>query len=83
MHEWAIVEETIKEVVKHVNRNGIKKVDRIGISIGEDEHLTEDTVRFCFECLSKETIIAKTKLEIKKAAGAGIIIDFIEGTTET
>jgi len=82
MHEWSIVEETIKEIIKQADENNMKKVEKVGISIGEDTHLTEDTVKFCFECLSKETILAGTKLEIKKAAGKGIIIDFIEGSYE-
>jgi Zn finger protein HypA/HybF involved in hydrogenase expression len=80
MHEWGIVEETIKEIIRQTKANSMKNVERVLLSFGEDGHLTEDAVRFCFASLAKGTILENTKIKIKKTKETGITIESIEGS---
>ena len=79
MHEWGITESVIKEIIKHVNEHRLEQIDKICLSIGKDSDITTESLKFCFENLSKETILENAKLEIKEGNGRGIVIDSIEG----
>ena len=78
MHEWSITRKVVNSILKNSRENGIKKVNRVVLSVGEDIDFL-DSIEFCFEMLSKGTIIEGAKLEIKKFKEKGIIIDSIEG----
>ncbi|MBI3991070.1 MAG: hydrogenase maturation nickel metallochaperone HypA [Candidatus Omnitrophica bacterium] len=80
MHEWGIVKSVIDEIVKQAKENSIKKIEKVTLSLGDDDHLTPDTFKFCFNILAKETPIAKIKLRIKKYDKEGVLIDSIEGS---
>ena len=80
MHEWGIIKSVIDEIIKQSSENGIKKIDKVSLSLGEDDHLTPESFEFCFDILSKETPLAGIRLEIKKGDGAGVLINSIEGS---
>ncbi|MEW6605914.1 MAG: hydrogenase maturation nickel metallochaperone HypA [bacterium] len=79
MHEWGITQEAIDEVIKISNKNGVSKVTRVSLSVGEDDHLTPDAIKLCFECLGKGTMVEGSELEVKKGDGQGITIETVEG----
>lgn len=79
MHEWGIVQEAIDEIVNLANKNNIKKVEKVYLTLGEDDHLTKESVRLCFECLTKDTLLEGVILEVKKGEQKGVTIDSIEG----
>jgi Zn finger protein HypA/HybF involved in hydrogenase expression len=64
MHEWGITESVIKEIIRQAEEHGIKKVDKVCISLGEEADLTAKSLRFCFQNLLRETILESTRLEI-------------------
>ena len=80
MHEWGMIKSVIDEIIKEADENGIKKIDKVSLSLGEDDHLTPDSFELCFDILSKETPLAGIRLEIKKGDGAGVLINSIEGS---
>lgn len=82
MHEWGITESVIKEIIKQANENRLKKIEKVCLSLGEDSDITPDSLEFCFQNSVKDTILAETKLELKKCNGRGIIVDSIEGVTD-
>lgn len=79
MHEWGITEELIGEVYKQAKVNKIKKVAKICVSLGKKSHLTNDSLKFCFQCLTKGTILENTELETSEADSDEVIITSIEG----
>lgn len=79
MHEWGITESLIKEILRHAEESGINNVEKVCISIGEKSRLTNDSIKFCFQSLTRETILANTELEFIHNSGPDIIIESIEG----
>ena len=79
MHEWGITESVVGEVVKEAREHGLKRVDKVRLSIGEFTDLTPECLELCFQCLSKGTIAEQAVLEIKKGQGRGVILDSLEG----
>lgn len=81
MHEWKITEAIIEEILKQAEASGIKKVNKVILSIGQDSDLTPDVVSFCFDNLKNNYPINKDlNLEIKMRDGmGGVIIEEIEG----
>ncbi len=83
MHEWHITEELLDQVCSQAEENRINKVTKIQIDLGEDGHVTEDSLRFCFQVLSEKTIAREAVLEIKSSAGNGLTLVSFEGEQET
>ncbi|MFH1540411.1 MAG: hydrogenase maturation nickel metallochaperone HypA [Elusimicrobiota bacterium] len=79
MHEWSITESVIKEILSQAQKNNINKIERVSLALCEDGHLTVESVKLCFEYLSKGTILENVKLEIEKIIEKGIVIKSIEG----
>lgn len=81
MHEWKITEAIIEEILKQAEANGIKKVNKVVLSIGQDSDLTPETIGFCFDSLKPNYPINKDLiLEFKNREGmGGVIIETIEG----
>lgn len=79
MHEWKITEAVIEEVFLHARENKLKKINRVCLSIGDDVLLTSDTIRLCFQTLSKGTILENVCLDINKRFGKGITLESLEG----
>lgn len=80
MHELSIVRALIEEVSEQARKNKIK-VNKIYISLKEEGHLTEESIKFHFEVLKKETLLENAILEIEKSSQleSGLIITKIEG----
>jgi len=83
MHEWHITEELLDQVCAQAEENRINKVTKIQIDLGEDGHVTEEALRFCFQVLSEKTIAREAVLEIKSSAGNGLTLLSFEGEQET
>lgn len=81
MHEWGIVGALIEEVIKRAKENGLEKIDRVYLSLGEDGHPTPDALKFCFRILSEGTLLERAELEIRKNDESGIILTRIEGSS--
>jgi Zn finger protein HypA/HybF involved in hydrogenase expression len=77
MHEWSIVEETVKEILNQARKEGIEKIKKVRLSVGED--LEKESVEFCFKCIAKGDIFEKSELETQEMRGTGIVIERIEG----
>jgi len=79
MHEWKITESVVEEVLNQAKKNDLKKIDKVRLSIGNDIDLTPDAITFCFQVLSKGTILEKACLEIDMRDGRGITVESLEG----
>ena len=79
MHEWHIAEELLDQVCSQAKENRINKITRIQVDLGEDSHITEEALRFCFQLLSEETIAKEAVLETRSAAGGFVSLVSFEG----
>ena len=68
MHELSIAEELLYIIEKRAGQEGIQKVDRINLRIGEHSGVFPDSLEFAFEVLSKDKI----------TEGAHIYIEMVE-----
>ncbi len=80
MHEWGITESIIKEIIKQAEENGLKKIDKICLSVGEDAGITSDSLEFCFQNLAAGTILESVKVEIERCNDRAVTINSIEGS---
>ena len=83
MHEWHITEELLDQVCTQAKENRINKVTKIQVELGEDGHITEDSLRFCFQLLSEKTIAKEAVLEINPSGGNALTLISLEGEQET
>ena len=79
MHEWHITEELVDTVCAQAKENRINKVTEIRVDLGKDSHVTEDSLRFCFQLLSEKTIAREAVLEIKSSAGNALTLVSLAG----
>jgi len=79
MHEWGLVDELVKKVIAEAEKHKLKKVTKIFLALGKDDHITAENLNFIFQSLAKDTLADKSKLEIKQFSGKGIILESIEG----
>ncbi len=63
MHEMSITEDMLKIVLEHAAQNHATQVGKINLVVGELTGYVEDSVRFYFDFLSKETIAKGAVLE--------------------
>ncbi len=65
MHEMSIVDSMIKIVLEEWKRQGEEgKVSKINLRIGKLTAIIPGTFRFCFDILTKDTILENAQLEI-------------------
>lgn len=62
MHELSITQDMINVVVDQAEKSGAKKVRRVRLALGELSSVTEESVNFYFEALSKGTIAEGAEL---------------------
>ncbi len=74
MHEWHITEELLEKVCAQAVENQINKVTKIQVDLGEGSHITDESLRFCFQLLSEKTIASEAVLEIKASAGDALTL---------
>lgn len=72
MHEVSIMGEIFDIIKDNVNVHNLKKVNKVGLKIGEFSCVEDGALRFAFEAFSKDT----------EADGAELIIDRVEAAAE-
>lgn len=66
MHELAITEELMSIVVREAEKAEARRVIRVHLLLGELSSIVEDSVRFYWEFLSRDTVCAGAELEFQK-----------------
>lgn len=66
MHELAITESIVAAIVERVEGS---RVDKVTLVIGELSGVEADSVRFCFEVCTKDTLLEGATLEILDVPG--------------
>jgi hydrogenase nickel incorporation protein HypA/HybF len=68
MHEMAITQSIVDAVVERV---GTARVTRVGLQIGALSGVEADSVRFCFDVVTRDTLLEGASLQIARPVGSG------------
>lgn len=68
MHEFSIATSIAESVLEFCDKQSVKKVLEVRLSIGELTHIEAEQLRFCFAAITKETPIEEATLEIEPVA---------------
>jgi hydrogenase nickel incorporation protein HypA/HybF len=66
MHELPITESILKIVLKHAEKNDVRKVTAIHLRVGKLSDLEDDWIQKYFDYLSKGTLAEGAKLKIER-----------------
>ena len=66
MHELAITEEVLKVILRHAEEAEASKVNRIELVIGDMTSFVNDSIQFCFDMLSQNTIAEGAELIFRR-----------------
>jgi Zn finger protein HypA/HybF involved in hydrogenase expression len=76
MHERGIVQDLVNCVREKARASGEStRVEKVYIRLGKAMELTEDSLKFWFEDLSRGTELEGAGLEISLIDGGGIFVD--------
>jgi hydrogenase nickel incorporation protein HypA/HybF len=65
MHELSIAEELLAIIEKRASQEGIRKVERINLRIGEYSGILPESLEFAFEVLSQGKLTEGASIEIE------------------
>jgi hydrogenase nickel incorporation protein HypA/HybF len=66
MHEVSIVQSLINIVCNKAQENNLKKINKVSLKIGELSGVFEDSIRFAYKSISKDTIVEGAELVIER-----------------
>lgn len=65
MHELSIAESLLEIVVDESKKHGLERVNKIKLQIGEFAAVVPESLTFCFEMVSRDTIASGALIEIE------------------
>ena len=65
MHEMGIANSILEAVQKEASRYPGTRATKVGIRVGELAAIDEDSLRFCFEVLARDTALDGLQLDIE------------------
>jgi hydrogenase nickel incorporation protein HypA/HybF len=68
MHELSVTEQVLQVALRHAGEAHATRVTRIELVIGEMTGFVNDSIQFCFEALSPDTIAEGAELVFRRVA---------------
>jgi hydrogenase nickel incorporation protein HypA/HybF len=78
MHEMGIVSSVLETVQRELRKHAASRAIKVGLRIGEFAGVDSESLRFCFEALTKRTEFEGLALEIERTGADDLAIAFIE-----
>jgi len=69
VHEGSITTQIVESVLQEAKQRSAKKVSEVQLVIGQLTFLNPEQVRFWYEILTKDTIMAGSKIAIEESKG--------------
>lgn len=66
MHEMGIAQEILGIVEREVEARPEARVKAVGVRVGRCSGVDAESLRFCFECLKKDTVVEAAELLIER-----------------
>ena len=79
MHEWRMTEELVGRACAEAKDSRINRIARIQVELGEASHITEESLRSCFQLLSERTMAEGAELEVRSSSGSDLTLTSLEG----
>lgn len=77
MHEFGIAQRILDTALEEAKKHGVEKITRIRVNVGKLNNLTEDSLKFAFGIVTKDTIAAEAEIEMNESEGTAIqIVNF-------
>jgi len=71
LHELSVVIEVVRTVEEFARENGVTRIDKLVLQIGELSSMIPQYIEDCFPCAVDGTSMVDTKLEIEILPGNG------------
>lgn len=78
MHELHATEGIVRLAVETAQRSGAGRVTAIDLALGELSDITEDSVQFYFDALSRGTIADGAALHFRRVAGRDLKVESVD-----
>lgn len=65
MHELSIMKDVLEVALEYAEKNDVKKIRKIGLSIGALATVVPDWAQMFFEYVAKDTVAENAELEIE------------------
>jgi len=78
MHEFKLVSEVLKSVLKTAEKNQAKKVTLVRFQVGENCHARPENIEFLFRQAARGSIADKAEVEITTIPGDELILSSIQ-----
>lgn len=65
MHELSIAATILEDVLGFAESHGVNKVIRVRLAIGELTCVQSEQLKFCYESVTRETVLSDSELEIE------------------
>lgn len=71
MHEMSLAEGIVQLVEDAVRADGCTKVKAVWLEIGQLAAVEKEALRFCFDAVTRDTVVQGARLEIIETPGQG------------
>jgi hydrogenase nickel incorporation protein HypA/HybF len=71
MHELGLMQNIIDTVQDYARKNNVTKVVKVMLEVGQVSGVVPESLEFCFEICTKQTMLEGALLEIEKISAVG------------
>jgi len=65
VHELSIAQSLLEIIVDESSRHGLERINKVRLQIGEFAAVVPESLTFCFELVSRDTVAAGALIEIE------------------
>jgi hydrogenase nickel incorporation protein HypA/HybF len=81
MHEMSIAEGILQLIEDAARQQNIRRVSAVYVEVGRLASIEVESLRFCFDVVTKDSVADGARLEIIDVAGAGWCMDCSQTVT--
>jgi len=71
MHELGLMQNIVDTVQDYARKNNVRKVVKVMLEVGQVSGVVPESLEFCFEVCTKQTMLEGARLEIERIAAVG------------
>ena len=71
MHELGLMQNIVDTVQDYARKNNVSKVVKVMLEVGQVSGVVPESLEFCFEVCTKQTVLEGATLEIERIAAVG------------
>jgi hydrogenase nickel incorporation protein HypA/HybF len=75
MHEMSLTESLVELIENEREKQGFARVHAVKVTVGALGHVEPDAVRFCFDAVSRGTVVEGARLDIHIVPGQAWCLD--------